>query len=91
MWRLIPAKTEGVFAPRTPLNTAGPVRSPPPYDRDVAQSSTRAEHTESGHDEPGKFMNEVTVVTTTVTTRKRYRVEDPFEDHLNISRVKLVQ
>ena len=77
MWKLIPVKTEGIFALRTSLDTAEPARPPPSYDRDEAQFSTGAEHTESGQDELGTFVNEVSVVTTTVTTRKRYRVEDP--------------
>ena len=77
MWKLIPVKTEGAFAPRTSLDTAEPARSPPSYDRDEVPSSTRAEHTESGQDELGTFINKVTVVTTTVTTRERYRVENP--------------
>jgi hypothetical protein len=55
-----------------------PSGSLPPYDGDAGQSSTRAQHTESEYDEFGTVVNEVTVVTTTstVTTRKRYRVED---------------
>ena len=77
MWKLIPVKSEGIFAPRISPDTAELARSPPSYDRDEAQSSIRAEHTESGQDELGTFVNEVTVVTTTITTRKRYRVEDP--------------
>ena len=54
-----------------------PSGSPPSYDGDAGQSSIRAQHTESEHDEFGTVVNEVTVVTTTstVTTRKRYRVE----------------
>ena len=78
MWKLIPVKTEGIFSSRTSFDTAEPAgpRSPPSYDRDEAQSSTRADHTESGQDELGTFVNKVTVVTTTVTTRERYRVED---------------
>ena len=69
-------KTEGIFSTRTSPDPAEPPRSPPSYNRD-AESSTRAEHTESGQDELGTFVNKVTVVTTTVTTRERYRVEDP--------------
>ena len=59
----------------TSLDAAELAQSPPPHDRD-AESSTRAEHTESGQDQLGTFVNKVTVVTTTVTTRERYRVED---------------
>ena len=76
MWKLTPVKIEGIFASRTSFDTAEPVRSPPSYDRDEAPSSTRAEHIESGQDELGTFVNKVTVVTTTVTTRERYRVGD---------------
>ena len=48
----------------------------PSYEGGAGQPSTRTQHTESEHDELGTVVNEVTVVTTTVTTRKRYRVED---------------
>lgn len=45
----------------------------PPYDEDAAgQSTTRAQHSESERDDFGTIVTEVT----TVTTRKRYRVED---------------
>jgi len=78
-WRLIPVKIEGVSAPsQSELFGSG---SLPPYDGDVAgQSSTHARRVDSEQDEFGTIVNEVTVVTTnstsTVTTRKRYRVED---------------
>ena len=64
IWRLIPVRVEDVL---------------PSYDGDgTGQSSTHAQHTESERDEFGTIVNEVTVVntTSTVTTRKRYRVED---------------
>ena len=48
----------------------------PSYEGDTGQPSTRTQHTELERDELGTVVNEVTVVTTTVTTRKRYRVED---------------
>ena len=67
MWRLVPVEVESTFTP---------VGSLPSYDGDVGKSSTRAEYTESEHDESGVVVNEVTVVTTTVTTHKRYRVEN---------------
>ena len=51
-----------------------PPGSLPSYDGDAGQSSTRTQHTESEHDEFGTVVNEVTVVT--ITTRKKYRVED---------------
>jgi len=47
----------------------------PSYESDAGQSSTRTEHTELERDELGTVVNELTVVTTTVTTRKKYRVE----------------
>jgi len=47
----------------------------PPYDQDATgQPSTHTQHVED--DGFGTIVNEVTVVTSTVTTRKRYRVED---------------
>ena len=77
IWKLIPVKVEGVLAPAQLLSEklgSGPL---PPYDGDATgQFSTRAQHAESEHDEFGTIVNEVTVTTTTVTTRKRYRVED---------------
>ena len=51
----------------------------PSYDGDATgQSSTHAQHAESERDEFGTIVNEVTVVTitSTITTRKRYRVKD---------------
>ena len=74
-------EVKGVFAPSlSPSETLGS-GSPPLYDGDATgQSSARAQHVESEHDEFGTIVNEVTVVTTTststVTTRKKYRVED---------------
>lgn len=70
-------KTGGAFV--------GPAPSPgttalPSYDGDKGGSFTRTQHAESESDELGTFVNEVTVVTTTVTTRKRFRVEDASGD-----------
>ena len=49
------------------------VKSPPLYDGDTSgQPSIRAQVTESKRDDFGTIVTEVT----TVTTRKRYRVED---------------
>ena len=48
----------------------------PSYEGVGGQSSTRAQNMEFERDELGTVVNEVTVVTTTATTRKRYRVED---------------
>ena len=70
-------KVEDAPAPSESLTPGS--GSPPPYSGDVSgQSSTRAQYAESEHDEFGTVVNEVTVATTTstVTTRKRYRVED---------------
>jgi len=76
VWNLTPMKVEGGSAPpRSSLETPEP-GSLPPYGGDTAQPSTHAQHVESERDEFGTVVNEVTVVTTTVTTRKRYRVED---------------
>ena len=61
--------------PRPSLGTLEP-GSLPPYGGGAEQSSTRTQHTEPERDELGTTVNEVTVVTTTVTTRRRYRVED---------------
>ncbi|KAF9641997.1 hypothetical protein BDM02DRAFT_3194118 [Thelephora ganbajun] len=72
IWKLIPVEVEGVFTP-SPLGS-GPL---PPYDEDpTGQSSTRTQHVESEHDEFGTIVKEVTVVTSTITTYKKYRVED---------------
>jgi N-methylhydantoinase A/oxoprolinase/acetone carboxylase beta subunit len=81
IWKLIPVKAEGALAPSKSLTETLGSGTLPPYDGDAAgQSSTRAQYAESEHDEFGTVVNEVTVVTTvttnTVTTRKRYRVED---------------
>ena len=68
IWRLIPVQVEDVRS-----------ESLPSYDGDgIGQSSTHTQHAEPERDEFGTIVNEVTVVTTTstVTTRKRYRVED---------------
>ena len=67
---------DGFTPPRSSFKTLEP-GSLPSYERDPGQSSAHADqHAESEHDEFGTIVNEVTVVTTTVTTRKRYRVED---------------
>ena len=76
VWKLIPVRVEGtVPAPQSPRDT------PPLYDGRATGSeppSTRVQHIGSERDEFGTIVNEVTTVTTTstVTTRKRYRVED---------------
>ena len=58
--------------PRSPNETGGQ-ESPPLYEGDeTGQPSTRAQHAESERDDFGTIVTEVT----TVTTRRRYRVED---------------
>ena len=81
IWSLTPVKVERVSVPsQTSSETLGS-GLPPSYHGDATgQSSTHTQHTESEHDEFGTIVSEVTVVTTnstsTVTTRKKYRVED---------------
>jgi len=66
-----------VFTPSQSLSERFGLDSLPSYDRDATgQSSSRAQHVESEHDELGTVVKEVTVTTTTVTTCKKYRVED---------------
>ena len=49
----------------------------PPYDGGTTgQPSAHTQHVGFEHDGLGTVVNEVTVVTTTTTTHKRYRVED---------------
>ena len=65
MWKLIPVKIE--------LNETGGQEFPPSYEGDpIGQSSTRTQRAESERDYFGTIVTEVT----TITTRKRYRVED---------------
>jgi len=64
IWRLLPVKAE-----KPDLDSL------PSYDRGATeQSPTRLQHVQSEHDGFGTIVTEVT--TTTVTTHKRYRVED---------------
>ena len=76
IWKLIPVNVEGVFAPsKSPFETVGS-GCLPSYDGDATgQSSAQVRYMGSDSDEFGTTVNEVTVLTTTVTTRKRYRVE----------------
>ena len=79
IWNLIPVKVEGALTPSQSLSETLGSGTLPAYDGDTTgQSSTRAQRVESEYDELGTIVNEVTVVTTnsTITTRKRYRVED---------------
>jgi hypothetical protein len=74
IWKLIPVKVEGIFTPSQPSSETLGSGFPPSYDAEatVGQSSTRAQHAESERDDFGTIVTEVT----TVTTRRRYRVED---------------
>ncbi|KAF9780972.1 hypothetical protein BJ322DRAFT_289453 [Thelephora terrestris] len=79
-WKLIPMKVENTIPPSQLLSEILGSGSPPTYDGYVAEpeSPTHTQHIEYRREEFGTIVNEVTVVTTnsTVTTRKRYRVED---------------
>ena len=78
-WKLLPVNVEGTVTASQSLSDTLGSDSLPSYDRStIGQSSTHTQCAESEHDELGTVVNEVTVVTTTstVTTRKRYRVED---------------
>jgi hypothetical protein len=73
---LRPVKTvDGATPPSSPLETVGQV-SLPSYERGPAGSSSSTQRTEYERDELGTVVNKVTVVTTTVTTRERYRVTE---------------
>ncbi|KAF9649746.1 hypothetical protein BDM02DRAFT_3128113 [Thelephora ganbajun] len=77
IWKLIPVKVEGVFT--SSQSSSGTLGSGPlpPYDGDATgQSSTRTQHVEPEHDEFGTIVKEITVVTSIVTTHKKYRVGD---------------
>jgi hypothetical protein len=60
IWKLLPVQDEGWFTPsQSSSETSG---SPPSYGGDATgQSSTRAHHTESKHDDFGTVVTEVTV------------------------------
>ena len=75
IWKLVPE-----FVDAGSASEAVGSGSLPPYDEGTTgQTSTRVQRVESEGDELGTIVNEVTVVTTvtnsTITTRKRYRVE----------------
>ena len=73
IWKLIPVEVEGATAASRSSSEALGSGSPPSYDGGVTgQSSTGAQHVESERDDFGTIVTEVT----TITTRKRYRVED---------------
>ena len=72
MWKLAPVKAEGAFALPHPPPETTEHGSLPSYEGTTGQSSTRTQHVESNREDFGTIVTEVT----TVTTRKRYRVED---------------
>jgi len=77
IWKLIPVKVEDIFAPPQLSPETFGSTFPPSYNGDAPrQSSTYAQHAESEYGEFGTVVNEVTVVTSTVTAHKRYKVED---------------
>jgi hypothetical protein len=73
VWRLLPVNVEGTVTPSQPLSKTTGSDSLPSYDGGTTgQSSAHTQRTESERDDFGTIVTEVT----TVTTRKRYRVED---------------
>lgn len=74
-------KTDSAFKPSRSFPEADVSASLPPYVEDPIEQSSRTEHMESEQDEFGTTVTKVTVITTvtknTVTTRKKYRVENP--------------
>lgn len=73
IWRLIPVRTEDASTPQHLSSESLAPGFLPPYSGDATgESSTRAHHAESDRDDFGTIVTEVT----TVTTRKRYRVQD---------------
>jgi hypothetical protein len=76
IWKLLPVKVEGVIVHSRSCSETLGLGSLPSYDGNTTgQSSTHTQYAESEHGDLGTVVNEVTVVTTTVTTRKRYQVE----------------
>ena len=76
MWKLTPVTVVGAsMPPCSSFETLepGPL---PSYEKDSGGSSIRTQHAESERDKFGTIVSEVTVLTTTVTTTKRYRLED---------------
>jgi len=76
MWKLIPVTVAGASMPSSFSFKMSEPEPAPSYGTDAGQSSTRTQHTEFERDKLGTMVNEVTVVTTTVTTSKRYRLEE---------------
>jgi len=82
IWKFVPVKTDDAFKSPRSFPEADGSAPLPPYDEDpTGESSSRTEHVESVQDGFGTTVTKVTVVTTvtksTVTTRKKYRVENP--------------
>ena len=81
-WKLIPMGVGSTPILSSPLPGNIDSGTLPSYNWGITgQSTTRTQHVEPESDDFGTIVNEVTVVTTntssTVTTRKRYRVADP--------------
>lgn len=78
VWKFIPVKVENALSPSQLLSDILGSGSPPTYDGQATEpeTSTRTQNVESEHEEYGTVVTEVTVVNSTITTRKKYRVED---------------
>ena len=74
VWKLIPVKVEGMPTPSQPITSETHGSSSlPPYLLDATeQCPTQTQHSECERDDFGTIVTEVT----TITTRKRYRVEE---------------
>lgn len=75
-WIFKCVKAEGTFTPsqlslRTP--NAG---ATPPNDGDATGTPTQTQHAEYERDDFGTIVTEITTVTNTISTRKKYRVDD---------------
>lgn len=75
-WILIPQKVEGSFTPSQSLPKTVDPSIPPSNAEDVTEPSTQTRHAEYERDDFGTIVTEVTTVTNTIITRKKYRVED---------------
>lgn len=78
IWKLVPVEIVPGTSSSQLSSDSGSL--PPYYGSDATmQTSTRVQRVESEDEELGTIVNEVTVVTTvtnsTITTRKKYRVE----------------
>ena len=73
MWRFVPVRTEGMSTPSQSSSESLGLGFLPPYSGDATgQSTTHAQHAESERDDFSTIVTEVT----TITTRRRYRVQD---------------